>query len=163
MTSILLDVEARIDGRETPSSRLKNARERFKRLAEVTAEDQAKTILAQMKGIAPDSEEVESLPKDQLEILKQAVRRISSGTDIEVIGVAVSAAVGAGAGFYSHHIVDLSPADIPVNGVLGLAGLVGGVLLDELPLAVRAAFATGGTMFLAGSTLYVRGKCSENS
>lgn len=152
------NVDLFVDTRKSPSERL-NTQKAFEELNDENAEKAAKRILAQMEGIdTQDPTSFDRLDSNRVMILKDGIKTIRAGDNVDVLGIMVVAGLGTIAGTLSHKVWDLSPREIPVNGLIGAAAAGGAalLLLKEVPLAIRGAVAAAGGAFLAGSTMWVR-------
>lgn len=151
-------VDLFVDTRKSPQERL-NTQKAFEELNEESAEGAAKRILGQMEGIdTQDPDSLSRLDSNRVTVLRDGIKKIRAGDNVDVLGIMAVAGFGTVAGTLSHKIWDMSPNDVPVNGLIG-AAVAGGAalfLLKEMPLAIRGALAAAGGAFLAGSTMYVR-------
>ncbi|MGB1014530.1 MAG: hypothetical protein ACPG4T_10385 [Nannocystaceae bacterium] len=143
-----------VDGRKSPDERLSTVMEGFEDLNDERAEDAAERIVAQMEGVEPGQGQTDP---QKVTIAKEAVKTLRSGDWMDVVGIGFAGLIGATAGGLSHRVVDISPGNVPVNGLLvGVAGVGAGIALDQLPLSVRGVAAAFGAGFLAGSMQWVR-------
>jgi len=149
-----------VDSRIPPAQRL-NTQEAFAEINNVNSEKAAKQILAQMEGIdTQDPDSFERLDPTRVAVLTDGISEVRAGDTVDVLGIMFVAGIGAVAGTLSHKVWDLSPSDVPVNGVIGaiVAGGAALTVMKKAPLAVRGAVAAAGGAFLAGSTMWVRMK-----
>lgn len=116
------------------AGRLKKARD-LQRQAEVRADAEALRASATM-------EEAE-----------KRIAELKQGNAINILEICGSAAAGLALGITAQKMVDVRVQGVPVDGLLGLAGVGMGLGLNE-DFPVRAVFAVGGTMFLAGTLAY---------
>lgn len=138
----------------TPEERLSSTADAFRDLNDSDFRRAAEQIVQQIDGL----ESAENLDPTRVEIVKQAVRELRSGSAASV-GVSIGAALmGSLLGGFSHRIVDGSPKGIPVNGLVGasVCGLLAVLVLKDFPIAVRAPVAAFGGGFLGGSIQHVR-------
>lgn len=120
--------------RKSYAGRLKKARD-LQRQAEVRAE------AAALKATAT------------VEEAERQIAEIRRGSAVNLLEICGSAAAGVALGMAAQKMVDVRVQGVPVTGVLGLAGVGLGVVLDE-DFPVRAVFAVGGAMFAAGTVAY---------
>ncbi|MGB1013581.1 MAG: hypothetical protein ACPG4T_05560 [Nannocystaceae bacterium] len=151
-------VDLFVDTRKSPQERL-NTQKAFEELNDENAEGAARRILGQMEGIdTQDPESLNRLDSNRVSVLRDGIKTIRAGDNVDVLGIMAVAGIGTVAGTLSHKVWDVSPKDVPVNGLIG-AAIAGGAalfLFKEMPLAIRGALAAAGGAFLAGSTMYVR-------
>jgi hypothetical protein len=88
-----------------------------------------------------------------LEDAERQIAEIKRGNSVNLLEICGSAAAGLALGIAAQKMMDVRVQGVPVNGVLGLAGVGLGVVLEE-DFPVRAVFAVGGAMFAAGSLAY---------
>ncbi len=152
------NIDLFVDSRVPPSQRL-NTQKAFEDVNNETAEGAAKLILAQMEGFdTQDPASFDRLDQTKLKVLKDGIREVRSGDAVDVLGIMFGAAVGGVMGSFSHKVWDMSPRDIPVNGLIGAVVLGGAsiVLLKDAALGIRGAVGAAGAAFLAGSTMWVQ-------
>jgi hypothetical protein len=88
-----------------------------------------------------------------LEEAEKRIAEIKRGNGINLAEICGSAVAGLALGVTAQKMVDVRVQGVPVDGILGLAGIGMGLALNE-DFPVRAVFAVGGSMFLAGSLVY---------
>ena len=116
------------------AGRLKKARD-LQRQAEVRAEAEA------LKATTT------------VEEAERQIAEIKRGNTVNLLEICGAAAAGLALGVAAQKMMDVRVQGVPVNGVLGLAGVgLGAVLEEDFP--VRAVFAVGGAMFAAGTVAY---------
>lgn len=120
--------------RKSYAGRLKKARD-LQRQAEVKADAEALRASA------------------TIEEAEKRIAEIKRGNAINLVEICGAAAAGLALGVTAQKMADVRVAGVPVNGALGLAGIGMGLALNE-DFPVRAVFAVGGSMFLAGSLAY---------
>jgi precorrin-3B methylase len=120
--------------RKSYAGRLKKARD-LQRQAEVRADAEALRASASME----DAE--------------RQIAEIRRGSAVNLLEICGSAAAGLALGIAAQKMMDVRVHGVPVNGVLGLAGVGLGAALEE-DFPVRAVFAVGGAMFTAGTLAY---------
>ena len=101
--------------------------------------------------IARDAEVLRA--SQSIEEAEKQIAALKRGSAVNVLEVCGSAAMGLALGITAQKMIDVRVKGVPVNGVVGLAGLGAGLALDE-DISVRTVFAVGGTMFMAGSMVY---------
>ena len=97
---------------------------------------------------------------ESVEEVAHRIRGIQRGTWLDNLLLAGAAVGGMMAGYKAQEWVDIRKGPVPVTGLLGLAGVVPGALMDR-SLTTRNVVGLGGMMFLAGAGLYQSGHPDE--
>jgi len=153
-TDAFKNLEVELQGRGTPTERLRDVGQAFGELAKKKDEEAAAIILAQLQGKNhQDPSVLKGLSQEKVGIIAGGIATIRRGGAADLIMTAVAAGIGVSLGYASHRVVDGRFMGVPLNGLAGALPMVAGASLDST-LTTRNMMVTGGAMWLVGSLAY---------